>query len=301
MTAFYLGCKLPPPVIEPPPPPPPVNRIITDKEDFSAAPKLWKTKYGKFDFAFPIMNGRLNLFSQISESAWVYSEKTYTLDSLLSVTAKIEPNADFAFGFAPAQGLDLNAVNGFFSTPTRARFYVWGTPGKLYRHFKINGIVSENYLSQITVKTPAWLRLSFAKRKVKYEYSENGTDFSVVGSDTLLTAFSQEVRFELSAYDTPFKGVAYLDEATAIYYGRKPDTVSVIWNPNSEPDLSHYVVEQTERGRVTRYTTKATSQRVVVMDSASFRVFAVDNSANVSGPSATVKHKNRNVQWQEKL
>lgn len=297
ISALYLSCNVPPPVIDPPPPPPPVNRIITDKEDFSAAPKLWASAK-----TYQNASGRLVLSSLATQSAWLYSSKTFTLDSLISVTAKIEPNADFAFGFAPAQGLDLNAANGFFSTPTRARFYIWGTPGRLYRHFKAGGILSESYLSQsITAKNPTWIRFSFTKRKVKYEYSENGTDFAVVGSDTLLTAFSNEVRFELAAYDTPSKGVAYLDEATAVYYGRKPDTVSVMWNPNTEPDLAHYVVEQTERGQVTRYTTKATSQRVVVTDSASFRVFAVDTAANSSGPSATVKHKNRNVQWQEKL
>lgn len=298
MTAFYIGCKLPPPVIDPPPPPPPVKRVvITDKEDFSAAPKLWASAK-----TYQNASGRIVLSSPVAHSAWVYSTKTFYLDSLISVTAKIEPNADFAFGFAPAQGLDLNAVNGFFGTSTRARFYIWGAPGRLYRHFKVGGFLSENYLSQaITVKTPAWLRFSFTKRKVKYEYSENGTDFTVVGADTLLPAFSNEVRFELAAYDTPSKGIAYLDEATAIYYGRKPDTVSVMWNQNTEPDLAHYVVEQTERGQVTRYTTKATFQRVVVTDSASFRVFAVDMANNVSAPSATVKHKNRNVQWQKRL
>lgn len=287
ITALYFGCT-PPPII--PPPPPPVKRIITDKEDFNASPKLWSSAK-----TYQTASGRLVLSSPTAQSAWVYSAKTFYLDSLLSVTVKVEPNADFAFGFAPAQGLDLNATNGFFSTPTRARFYIWGDPRKLYRHFKIGGIVSENLLSQIIAKSPAWLRISFTKRKVNYEYSENGTDFAVVGSDTLLPAFSNEVRFELAAYDTPSKGVAYLDEATAIYYGRKPDTVSVMWNPNAEPDLSHYVVEQTERGQVTRYTTKATSQRVVVTDSASFRVFAVDAAKNVSSPSATVKHRNRNI------
>ncbi len=292
ISALYLSCNVPPPVIDPPPTPPPVKRIITEKESFNATPTLWASAK-----TYQNANGRLVLVSPAQQSAWLYSANTFKLDSLISVTAKVEPNADFAFGFAPAQGLDLNAVNGFFSTPTRARFYVWGAPGKLYRHFKIGGAISENYLSQITVKSPSWVRFSFTKRRVKYEYSENGTDFSVVGSDTLLPAFSGEVRFELSAYDTPNKGVAYLDEATAIYYGHAPDTVQVLWNPNTEPDLSHYVVEQTEGGRVTRYTTKATSQRVVVKDSASFRVFAVDNSANSSAPSATVKHKNRNVQW----
>lgn len=291
ISALYLGCKLPPPVIDPPSQPPPVKRIITDKEDFSAAPKLWASAK-----TYQNASGRLVLVSPIAQSAWVYSSKTFYLDSLISVTVKIEPNADFAFGFAPAQGLDLNAANGFFSTPTRARYYVWGTPGRLYRHFKVGGILSENYLSQsITAKNPTWLRFSFTKRKVKYEYSENGTDFAVVGSDTLLPAFSNEVRFELAAYDTPSKGVAYLDEATAIYYGRKPDTVSVMWNPNTEPDLAHYVVEQTEGVKVTRYTTKATSQRVVVTDSASFRVFAVDTANNESAPSATVKHRNRMI------
>ena len=294
--ALYFGCT-PPPIITPQPPP--VNIIITDKEEFSAAPKLWTSAK-----TYQNASGRLVLSSAPQQSAWVYSSNTFNLDSLISVTAKIEPNADFAFGLAPAQGLDLNAVNGFFSTPTRARFYVWGTPGKLYRHFKIGGIVSENYLSQITVKTPAWIRFTFNKRKVNYEYSDNGIGFMHIGSDTLISAFSNEVRFELSAYDTPFKGVAYLDEATAVYYGKqqnRPDTVSVLWNPNIEPDLLHYVVEQTERGQVTRYTTKATSQRVVVTDSASFRVFAVDTAKNVSASSATVNHKNRNVRWQEKL
>lgn len=291
ISALYLSCNVPPPVIDPPPSPPPVKRIITEKEDFSAAPKLWASAK-----TYQNASGQLVLSSPVAQSAWVYSTKTFYLDSLISVTAKIEPNADFAFGFAPAQGLDLNAVNGFFSTPTRARYYIWGTPGRLYRHFKVGGIISENYLSQsITTKTPTWLRFSFTKRKVKYEYSENGTDFAVVGSDTLLPAFSNDVRFELAAYDTPSKGVAYLDEATAVYYGRKPDTVSVMWNPNTEPDLSHYVVEQTESGKVTRHTTKATSQRVVVTDSASFRVFAVDMAKNMSAPSATVKHRNRNI------
>lgn len=300
-TVLYFSCNVPPPVIDPPPPPPPVKRIIiTDKEDFSAAPKLWASAK-----TYQNANGRIVLVSPATQSAWLYSAKTFTLDSLISVTVKVEPNADFAFGFAPSAGLDLNAANGFFSTPTRARYYVWGTPGKLYRHFKIGGVVSENYLSQtITAKNPSWLRLTFTKRKVKYEYSDNGADFTTVGADTLLPAFSNEVRFELAAYDTPFKGVAYVDEATAIYYGKqatKPDTVSVMWDANKEADLAHYIVEQTERGVVTRYKITATSQRVVVTDSASFRVFAVDTANNMSAPSETVKHKNRNVQWQRRL
>lgn len=298
---FNTSCT---PIPEPVPAPNPNPRKIeTRTESFNAGLGGWWVD-GKRSKA---QGGHLVLDSGADgRSAWAHTIP-FQADSLISFTVRIRKTTDdFCIGLAPSAAIDHVAENGFFALPTRLRYYVAkdGNVRKLWRQYKVNGVVSEGYFDEVfavaapsAVREPCELRVDFDGRGgLKYLYRDSVSvwgAWATVGSDTLPPAMRGEVSFEATAYSTPFKGVARIDFAEVSMHVAKAETLSVRvqWNPNTEPDLAAYKVSRL--GGETQ-TTTALEYRTLAKIGDGFFVNAVDTAGNVSAPSETVYVKKGN-------
>lgn len=295
MTILFFSCT-PQPAPTPNPTPSP-RAIVTVRESFDSGLGSWVD--GKRAKA---VSGQLVLDSGVDgRSAWAHTT-AFRADSLISFTVRVrQASDDFCIGVAPSSAIDHIAENGFFSLPTRARYYIAKDVNvrKLYRSFRVNGKTSEGYFDEIfavaapsAVRTPCEMRMDFYGRAggMKYLYRDSVTAWSAwvaVGADSLPPAMRGEVSFEASAYSTPFKGVAKIDWAEVSYYTAKSETltVRVMWNANTEPDLAAYKVSRI--GGETQ-TTTALEYRTRAKVGDGFFVRAMDTAGNVSAPSETV-------------
>lgn len=289
-TLCMLSCK---PKVDPPfPPTPPPNRAI--KVNLSA--DSIKTRFTAFHGFEKVENGRLPLRSLSNTSAWMYLNLKVPRDSMLSFGCVVTPSADFAIGFT-TQAFDPKAAHGFFFLDSRVRFYMYN--GFPYRHFKRNKFVHEDTLSKTAVLTnPVRMELAFKNDRVFYVL--NGY---VVGSDTLGAEFKGDVALEISAYNTPRYGVAYLDSVFFSYYAMSalppppqntsPETLRVYWFHNKERDLAFYRVKIYAPNQPPTFSVPLTDTSFVYLNSDStvgFEVFAYDTAANQSLPSTRVQH-----------
>lgn len=292
---FHTSCT---PVPGPTPTPNPNPRNIeTRTESFNSGLGGWWID-GKRAQA---VGGRLVLDSGVDgRSAWAHTTPFYA-DSLINFTVRVSKTSDdFCVGLAPSAAIDHIAENGFFPLPTRARYYIAkdGNVRKLWRHYKVNGVISEGYFDEVfavaapsAVRDPCELRMEFDGRGgLKYLYRDSVSSWSAwatVGSDTLPRAMRGLVSFEASAYSTPFKGVARIDFAEVSYYTAKAETLSVRvqWDANKETDVAAYKVSRL--GGETQ-TTTATEYRTKAKVGDGFFIRAVDTAGNVSAPSETV-------------
>jgi len=292
---FHTSCT---PVPEPIPTPNPNPRNVeTRVESFDSGFGGWWVD-GKRAKA---VGGQLVLDSGVDgRSAWAHTTPFYA-DSLISFTVRVsKASDDFCIGLAPSAAIDHIAENGFFWLPTRLRYYVAkdGNVRKLWRHYKVNGVISEGYFDEVfavaapaAVREPCELRIDFDGRGVlKYLYRDSVSSWSAwvtVGIDTLPRAMRGQVSFEASAYSTQLNGVARIDFAEVSYYAAKAETltVRVQWDANTEPDLAAYRVSRL--GGETQATT-ALEYRTRAKVGDGFFVRAVDTAGNVSAPSETV-------------
>lgn len=293
LVSFLASCG-------PQPPPKPIpnpRKIETRVESFNSGLGGWWVD-GKRAQA---VGGRLVLDSGVDgRSAWAHTTPFYA-DSLISFTVRVsKASDDFCVGLAPSAAIDHVAENGFFPLSTRLRYYIAkdGNVRKLWRHYKVNGVISEGYFDEVfavsapaAVREPCELRMEFdGKGVLKYLYRDSVSSWSAwatVGSDTLPRAMRRLVSFEASAYSTPFKGVARIDFAEVSYYTAKVETLSVRvqWDANKEPDLAAYKVSRL--GGETQ-TTTALDYRTKAKAGDGFFIRAVDTAGNVSAPSETV-------------
>lgn len=296
---FHTSCA---PAPEPNPTPAPNPRKTeTRTESFNAGLGGWWVD-GKRSKA---QGGHLVLDSGTDgRSAWAHTIP-FQADSLISFTVRVrKATDDFCIGLAPSAAIDHIAENGFFSLPTRLRYYVAkdGNIRKLWRQYKVNGAISDGYFDEIfavaapsAVREPCELRVDFDGRGgLKYLYRDSVSvwgAWATVGSDTLPSAMRGLVSFEASAYSTPFKGIARIDFAEVSYYTAKVETLSVRvqWDANKEPDLAAYKVSRI--GGETQ-TTTALEYRTRARVGDGFFVRAVDTAGNVSAPSETVYVRN---------
>lgn len=284
---FSAGCieKNPPPL----PDPTPKRFLLTFKEDYAQAQS---TKLLRSPQPITFAQGKMLFAGGTQASAWVYTAQAFKRDSLKSFSVLVEPSNDFCIGLAPKLAVDANAKNGFFGLNTRARFYLYDG-GKPYRHFKKNGVITEGSLSETRIVAPLTLELRFSGDSVYYAVNE-----TVFGADLLGPVFGDSLLFEVSAYDTPHFGQAYMSRLAIAYYDRKPvapDTLVVRWNDNVELDLDHYLVELNppQRGQKLFSVVPAFFQTIVYDTSIAVRVFAVDTAGNVSAPSETAYYKRK--------
>lgn len=292
---FHASCT---PAPEPIPTPNPNPRNIeTRTESFNAGLGGWWVDGKRAKAA----GGQLVLDSGLDgRSAWAHTIP-FQADSLISFTVRVRKTTDdFCLGIAPSAAIDHVSENGFFALSTRLRYYVAedGNVRKLFRHYKVNGVISGGYFDEIfavsapsAVREPCELRIVFDGRGgLKYLYRDSVSvwgAWTTVGSDTLPRAMRGEVSFEASAYSTPFKGVARIDFAEVSYYAARQETLSVRvqWEANSEPDVAGYRVSRI--GGETQ-TTNALEYRTQARVGDGFFVRAVDTAGNVSAPSETV-------------
>jgi len=261
--------------------------LFTLKEDYAQAQS---TKLFRSPQPITFTQGKMLFAGGEQASAWVYTSQAFKRDSLKSFSVLVEPSNDFCIGLAPKLAVDANAKNGFFGLNTRARFYMYDG-GKPYRHFKRNGVITEGSFSETKINAPLMMELRFKGDSVYYAVNE-----TVYGSDLLGPAFGDSVLFEVSAYNTPQYGQAYMSWLALAYYDRRPvapDTLIVRWDDNTEPDLHHYLVELNppRRGQKLFSVVPAFFQTVVYDTSIAVRVFAVDTAGNVSAPSETAYYK----------
>lgn len=291
--ALLLSCR--PPSTPDPDPWEPVYRrnLVVIKETFDLPSRALGAGTGAIRYE----NGRLALISKSKESAWVFTRANIHKDSLVAFRALVVPSHDFALGVAPHTAHDSTNVHGYFRAPTRVRYYAYGEIIELIRHFKVGGQTFETVLAQAPTK-PFWMELAFKNDSVFYVV-ESAQTRKVLGRDDLRIGFGDSLKFEIAAHDNMAQP-AYIEEIELQYYGEPievvpPDTIEILWNPNVEKDLWYYVLEATNPLSTKNFRIFGTKQQVAVEDSMTFRVFAVDSASNISEPSLSVRHVNRNL------
>jgi len=222
------------------------------------------------------------LTSTEKTSAWIHT-RAHNKTEIERFEVTGWPSVDFAIGIAPAASIDTTAPNGFFNLPTRHRFYVWRD--SLYRHEKINGRITEGWLSKsIRIEKPCKLSIILSGDSIFYQYMQ------IALGAASIKEFGNSLAFEIAAYDTPNKGVAIVDTACVVLRApssQKIDTVRVLWDRHQEPKITFTVFQNKQ----TLGSTADTSMQAVVIDSATFQVTATDSAGNISAPSEAVKHK----------